>query len=331
MSIHWGNNILMKKINDTIYQLTMPTPFAVGDVHAYLIKGDVLSIVDTGVKTKDAWEALLFQLKEIGYMPHDIEQIILTHHHPDHIGFIEEFPRAERIIAHENVNYFLTKDTGYFQNDMDYFNKFLQMAGVPDGFPSTMERLHSTYNYAGRGEVTHPITEDMTLPGHLDWSVVETKGHAQSHLSFLHNRDRLFIGGDHLLEHISPNPILESPLNQQHDRPKPLLQFRSNLQKCRELDIKTVLPGHGNVFENVEKVIAGYLSSQEKRSAKVFRLLELETLTPFEICKKLFPKQFKTELGLTMSETIGQLDYLESIGRVQMEMKEGIHYYKVRV
>lgn len=307
----------------------MPTPFAVGDVHAYLIKGDVLSIVDTGVKTKDAWEALLFQLKEIGYSPNDIEQIILTHHHPDHIGFIEEFSRAERIIAHENVNYILTKDANYFQNEVDYFNDFLQKSGVPDFFQSSVEQLHSMYNYAGEGEVTHPITENMTIPGHSDWSVVETKGHAQTHLSFLHNRDRLFIGGDHLLEHISPNPILESPLNRYDERPKPLLQFRSNLQKCRELEIKTVLPGHGNVFQDVEKVIVGYLAGQEKRSAKVYRLLELERQTPFEICEKLFPKQFKTELGLTMSETIGQLDYLESIGQVQMEMEEGIHYYKV--
>lgn len=85
----------------TISQLTVPTPFAVGDAHVYLLKGDTLSLVDAGVKTKAAWEALKTQLRQLGYAPNDIEQIILTHHHPDHIGLIEAFPRAERIVAHQ--------------------------------------------------------------------------------------------------------------------------------------------------------------------------------------------------------------------------------------
>lgn len=79
----------MKVLDQTISQITIPTPFAVGDVHVYLIKGDTLSLVDAGVKTKRAWEAVQTQLKELGYFPSDIEQIILTHHHPDHIGLID--------------------------------------------------------------------------------------------------------------------------------------------------------------------------------------------------------------------------------------------------
>src|SRR5690625_6240969 len=100
-----NRRIPLKILNQTIHQLTLPTPFAVGDVHVYLIKGDMLSLVDAGVKTKEAWESLTHQLKQLGYRPEDIEQLILTHHHPDHIGLIEEFPRLHHISAHKHDVY----------------------------------------------------------------------------------------------------------------------------------------------------------------------------------------------------------------------------------
>lgn len=65
-----------------IAQLTIPTPFVVGDVHVYVIKGEKLTLVDTGPKTKEAWLSLEGQLKELGIVPEDIKQIVLTHHHP---------------------------------------------------------------------------------------------------------------------------------------------------------------------------------------------------------------------------------------------------------
>jgi hypothetical protein len=44
--------------------------------------------------------------------------------------------------------------------------------------------------------------------------------------------------------------------------------------------------------------------------------LKEEQLTVFEICKRLFPSVYKRELMLTISETVGQLDYLASIGEI---------------
>ena len=41
-----------------IHKIVIPTPFAVGDVNAFLVKGDTLSLVDAGPKTPEAYEAL---------------------------------------------------------------------------------------------------------------------------------------------------------------------------------------------------------------------------------------------------------------------------------
>ncbi|OZU90039.1 MBL fold metallo-hydrolase [Virgibacillus indicus] len=318
----------MKVLDKTVSQITIPTPFAVGDTHVYLIKGDTLSLVDAGVKTKEAWEAFKIQLKELGYFPKDIEQIILTHHHPDHIGLVEMFPRLKSLTAHKNVDLWLTRDEDFFSHYEKFFRDYFIECGVPEYLQKVLDKLRSPLKFAGEGKLTQNIDEGDPLPGHEDWEVIETKGHAQSHLSFLRKHDGVFIGGDHLLQHISPNPLIEPPIAADDERPKPMLQYRANLNKCMHLGINTVLPGHGKVFSNPKEIIPTRLSKQEQRAAKVFSLLKEKSQTPFQICQQIFSKQYDNQIELTMSETIGQLDYLEDEGLIGKEGENGIlNYY----
>ncbi|WP_047985376.1 MBL fold metallo-hydrolase [Ornithinibacillus californiensis] len=316
----------MTVLNKTIHQLTVPTPFAVGDTHVYLLKGDTLSLIDAGVRTEDAWTALVEQLKEIGYKPSDIEQIILTHHHPDHTGLINRFERVNHIVGHRNVEPWLTRDEDYFNHFEAFYINYFEENGVPKRFRSHLFKLREQLKWAGEGELTNTIGEGNVLPGHPEFQVIETKGHAQSHVSFLGN-DGTFIGGDHLLHHISPNPIMEPPAVGGKERPKPLLQYRANLEKCLTLDIGVVLPGHGKIFTDVEAVVSRVLSKQESRANKVLGLLKEYAQTPFQLCEQIFPRQFESQIDLTMSETIGQLDYLEDQGLVTNTIENGEFYY----
>nr|WP_042145813.1 MBL fold metallo-hydrolase [Paucisalibacillus sp. EB02] len=309
-----------------IHQLTVPTPFAVGDTHIYLLKGDTLSLVDAGVRTEAAWDALVAQLKEVGYKPNEIEQVILTHHHPDHTGLIDRFEQAQNIVGHENVNPWLTRDDDYFNHFEDFYYDYFDINGVPRHFRSYLGKLRAQLDWAGKGRLTIRIDEGDYLPGHPEFKVIETKGHAQSHLSFL-GEDGTFIGGDHLLQHISPNPIMEPPKIGEKERPKPLLQYRANLEKCFSLDINIVLPGHGEIFSNVKEIIPQRFAKQESRANKVLGLLKEYAQTPFQLCEQIFPRQYETQIDLTMSEIIGQLDYLEDIGLVTKTIEDGVLFY----
>jgi glyoxylase-like metal-dependent hydrolase (beta-lactamase superfamily II) len=320
----------LKVLDQAISQLTLPTPFAVGDTHVYLIKGDVLSLVDAGVKTKEAEEALTAQLKQLGYHMNDIEQIILTHHHPDHIGLIEQFPRAKWITAHKNVDLWLRRDKHFLQQYEHFFSELYDLSGIPEQFDFVLKKIRAPLQFAGTGALTDIIDDGDILPGHSDWKVIETKGHAQSHLSFLREHDGIFIGGDHMLKHISSNPLLEPPLINGEERPKPLLQYRDNLQKCLSLDIRTVLPGHGETFTDIDTLIPERLKKQEHRAAKAYGLLLEKSLTPFQLCQKLFPEHYETELDLTLSETIGQLDFLEERGKCEKLLENGVLIYHAK-
>jgi len=314
-------------MKDTISQITIPTPFAVGDTHMYLLKGDRLSLVDAGTKTAEAWEACKKQLKELGYYPNDIEQIILTHHHPDHTGLIEQFTRAESIIAHKNVDLWIKRDKHFFERYIQFFKHLFNVGGIPECLHEVLDYIHKPLDFSGKGELTSFIKEGDSLPGHEDWKVIETTGHAQSHLSFFREDDGAFIAGDHLLHHISPNPLLEPPADPQEERPKPMLNYRENLEKCLHLGIKTVFPGHGKIFQRPEEIIPNRFTSQEKRADKVFQLLRNKSQTPFQLCREIFPSQYKKQIDLTMSETIGQLDFLEDEGMIGKTMEGELLYY----
>ena len=72
-----------------IHRLAIPTPFAVGRVNTYLIEDDPLTLVDSGPNSGRALDELQGQLHEHGHSIEDIELIIVTHQHIDHIGLVE--------------------------------------------------------------------------------------------------------------------------------------------------------------------------------------------------------------------------------------------------
>ncbi len=318
----------MKTLKDTIHKLTLPTPYAVGDVHTYLIAGDLLSLVDAGVKTDEACQALQTQLKQLGYSPKDIEQVILTHHHPDHMGLIEYLPRVQNVAAHAKVRPWLEREEQFFIRYEKFFEKMYVESGVPSQYFSFLKGLRNPLKLSSKGTLTQELLEGDHLPGHEDWQVIETPGHAQSHLSFVREPDGALLGGDHLLAHISSNPLLEPSYIEGEERPRPLIQYRESMEKIADYHVHTVYPGHGETFDQVMDLVHRRLRRQVERAYKVLAMVQATPLCAYEVCQKLFPKQIESQFGLTMSETIGQLDYLEHHKLVQttIENRRKIYY-----
>ncbi|MFP3398579.1 hypothetical protein SB749_19845, partial [Brevibacterium sp. SIMBA_078] len=67
----------------------------------------------------------------------------------------------------------------------------------------------------------------------------------------------------------------------------------------------------------------------EKDKHRAMEVLELLS-TPknvFELTMTVYAQVFKEQLGLTLSKTIGYLDFLENVGAVKIEEKDGVNYY----
>jgi glyoxylase-like metal-dependent hydrolase (beta-lactamase superfamily II) len=320
--VSWSGNIA---------KITVPTPFAVGDVNVYIVKGEALTLIDAGVKTTEAWDAFTFQLSQLGYTPEDIEQVVLTHHHPDHVGFLGWMPDDVSIYGHAYCVPWLTLDEAFFELHDQFYMKLFQEFGLNGEFPSMLRNWKSPLKYASKRPLTNAIREGDRIPGFEDWRIIETPGHAQSHLSFYREKDGTLIAGDHVLATISSNPLLEPPISAGEERPIPQLQYNTSLKKLFDYNIDMTFTGHGIEVQKVHQLVERRLQRQQDRAMQVKEMIKEQPLSTFEICKRLFPAVYQKELGLTLSETTAQLDFLLSIDETQKQIDEnGVAYFSAK-
>lgn len=311
----------------SLHKIIIPTPFAVGDVNAYLMKGDMLTLIDAGPKTPEAWEALNAGLKDAGVKPADVEQVVLTHHHPDHAGWVDGFSNAT-LYGHPYNDLWLRRDQAFFDYHDAFYLERLKEEGVPEELWFWVKKMKRPLNLLGSRPLDMAINEGDTIPGHPDWDVMETLGHAQSHLSFWNKESGEMIGGDHVIAKVSSNPLIEPPLNPEDGRPKSLLQYNASLARLLKMPIDVIYSGHGEEVRNVHELVTQRLEKQHQRAMKVMAMIEREAETVYELTKKLFPHAYEQELGLTLSETIGQIDYLLEEGQIMERLGDnGILYY----
>lgn len=308
-----------------VHKLTIPTPFPVGDLNAYLLEGEKLTLIDAGPKTEEAWKAFNEQVHNLGFRAEEIEQVVVTHHHPDHVGLLHFLPRDLPIIGHEHNNVWLQQDASFFQFYREFFTHFFQECGIPYPSELLLKKLEAPMKYSCRRSLSETIGEGENINGLGGWTVMETPGHAQGHICLYHEGEGILMGGDLLLGHVSSNPLLEPPQKPYTSRAKSLLQYNRSLRKISELPLSRVYTGHGNDVEEVKKLIDHRLQKQVERANVVLAMLKEKPMTVFQICQRLFPAVYESQLGLTISETVGQLDYLEDMGEIKVD-ESGAHW-----
>lgn len=298
----------------------LPTPFLVGPVNVYLIKSDTLTLIDAGPRTEQGLLLLKQQLKTVGYTIDDIEQIIITHHHPDHVGLLDAFSDSTKISGHIKNKKWLEKDAVFFERMKAFFNKLYLEHGVSKELISsimdTNDKFMELSPVVGMDSFLKEGDDISGLPG---WRVIETPGHAQSHISLFHDESGIMVAGDHILANISSNAILEAPYEENTERPKTLIQYRQSLLKCREMDIHKIYSGHGPTISNSTQLIDERLKAHDIRASEIKMLLSEHAHTCFDIVKKMFPSIYLKQPTLTFSEVLGHLDLLISREEIKAE------------
>lgn len=319
----------MDKLNSmkNIHKITLPTPFPVGDVNVYLLIDDKITLVDAGVKTEEAWTLLKGGLKELGFKITDIDQVVLTHHHPDHVGLLDFLPEDIPVFGHAWNEPWISREPDFFRRHDEFFRELFVQFGIDPVFSRALSQLTGTMEYSCTRSLSGMISEGDTMPGLPGWRVYETPGHAQSHILLHRPEDGAAIGGDLLLSAISPNPLIEPPLSGGSERPRPLVQYLSSLKKLDGLHVSRLFTGHGDDIIDVRGHIAMRLRKQEERAFLVREMLKEGPMPAFEVCRRLFPSVYKRQLVLTISETVGQLDFLESLGEIAVDCSAGTYTY----
>ena len=306
-----------------IHAMRIPTPFAVGRVNCYLIEDDPLTVVDVGPNSGTSLDELESGLEAHGHRIEDLELIIVTHQHIDHMGLLEIVGRrSEAEIASLDL---LAPYLAHFNEDADAEDEqavhVMRRNGVPEDVASALASVTRSFRaWGGQAEVTRPLKEGERIEfGNRSLEVQHRPGHSPSDTCFWDAERSILIAADHLISKISSNPLLSRPLDGSSDRTRALIDYIASLKKTRELPAELVLSGHGNPILDHVDLIDKRFDQYQRRAEKIYALVKDGSATGYEISQKIWGNIAVTQAFLTISEVVGHLDLLIEAGFVNEE------------
>ena len=200
-----------------IHRLAIPTPFAVGRVNVYLIEDEPLTLVDAGPNSGTSFDELQRGIAGLGHALEDIGLVIVTHQHIDHLGLVSLVAShsGAQVAAIDVAVPYMENFSDEAQADDDYASDIMLRNGIAPDVVAALQSVSRAFRaWGARVEVNRPLHDgeelrlrDRTLHVH------HRPGHSPTDTVF-HDRERgILIAADHLLGHISSNPLITRPRN----------------------------------------------------------------------------------------------------------------------
>jgi glyoxylase-like metal-dependent hydrolase (beta-lactamase superfamily II) len=320
-----------------IHRLSIPTPFAVGRVNCYLIEDDPLTLIDTGPNSGKSLDELERALERHGRRIEDLGLIVITHQHMDHVGLLEILARRSGadVAALDLLGPYLADFRLSATADDEFAQAVMRRHGIPADMAAVLGAVGAAFRAFGSGAQVTTLLRDgdeLTLRDR-SFRVLHRPGHSPSDTVFWDEQRRMLIAGDHLLAHISSNPLIARPLTAGAPgadsdggvpaRPTALLNYLDSMAATREMPAEIVLSGHGEPVTDHVSLIDERVRLHRRRAEKIARLLEGGAQTAYELALRMWGNVALTQAYLTLSEVLGHLDLLAREGTVRERDDDG--------
>ncbi|MEM9425346.1 MAG: MBL fold metallo-hydrolase [Pseudomonadota bacterium] len=309
-----------------ILWLRLPLPMALDHVNVFALEeGDGWTLIDTGIGTSRAKAAMEAALAgPLKGKP--VRRVLVTHHHPDHIGLAGWFMEQGAELLTTRTAYLMARMLALDvqERPSEEAMAFYRAAGASDTVLA-QRASERPFNFA---DVITPLPlgftriqeGDVLTLGGRRWRVRIGHGHAPEHATLWSEDDALVLGGDQLLPSISPN-LGVYPTEPEADPVADWLAACRSFQPFARED-HYVLPGHKLPFyglpTRLEQLIENHVSALDR--------LEAALKTP-AVAGDTFLPIFKREIGageygLALVEAFAHCQHLWKAGRVTRTRRE---------
>lgn len=293
-----------------IHAITMPMPFALRHVHAYLLEtDDGWILVDAGFPSQEALALFEPALRRVVGSLDRIQAIVVSHFHPDHTGlagWIQQrsgAPVYMHALDGERRQQMQARDPdlvegrgSLFQQDLgggdkvfDLFRREIEAIELPELRPTLVED-----------------DTDLTVGGRA-LRLVWTPGHSPGHLCVLDVAGNVLFSGDHILGRITPHVGLWTA-----DGTSPLHEFEDSLRKVDAMHVDTVLPAHESLVERPAERIGEILAHHVQRKAETVAAVASGDGKVQGVAAQIFAKRWDQPMqrAFAMAETLAHLEAL---------------------
>jgi len=308
-----------EKVRPGVWRLRLPLPWpGVPHGNAWAVAhGDGIVLFDTGIHEEGSWAELERALSMVGLAVGDVRLLVCSHAHSDHYG--QAAPITEAAGCELWMHPALDHLKGPASDPEAWLEARLEVArqsGVPEAALAAYReaRKGQGFSVAKIIDPDRPLREGMEIPSDLgSWRVIETPGHAPSHLCFFEPEHRLLISGDHLLGRVSP-------FYDYGYSDDPAGEFLRSLDKVEGLDARLCLSGHGRPFIDVGAHIEANRTLVRERIDNALAAIAEQPLTALEVQPHVHGQPANELTGnWWLSETLCYLLNLEREGKARRD------------
>jgi len=312
-----------------VQRIPVPVPFpeAGGPANVYVIEeeGGGVALFDAGIGTRDGRDALHAGFDRLGLSLGAVRRILVSHGHIDHYGYARAAQEASGAPVHVHARDH-DKLTGRdrTQQRLTRYSDYLVRLGAPSHLLDHV-RIHwqDALRMARPIEQVEPLAAGTMLRfKRFSAEVLHLPGHTPGLVCLWAAQARVLFSDDHLLERVSPNPLLDLE-GQAEPTHKALLAYLESARRARALPAEVIAPGHAEPFTGHAAIIDRLLAFYDKRQQRILELLGQGPRTPAALAPLVFPHARDHQLYLTLSEVMGNLEVLEARGRVARTEREG--------
>lgn len=309
-------------------RIELPTMFGMKTVNAYLFKTPVPTLIDCGEHSEESWIALNEQLDMQGLSVHQIERIIITHAHVDHIGM------AQRVVDASGCKVWVSPLVHPWATRLDEMKKlrvgmiektFSAFVQGDEAFQNMWEAVRSLFSSTDSfwlpidpNAIVQFEMDDLLELGGRQWEVIHVPGHCANQTCFYDRANKELISADMILN-ITPTPVIEFDEHRADNRSRGLNELLESYDKIAALDIDHVYPGHYSEMDSPTQLISFQKNRIEQRVAQTLDFIKEGTTQFSKLLGRLYPNRISMPAANML---IGYLDLLED--REAIVVKDGV-------